>query len=203
MESKTAKLVNEQRVIELLDCYGADADNWPQEERSSASALIKNSLDLQKRQHEARQLDELMGVTDCRKSLDARPDAAAVARIVSALPEQPMDNTVNLHGYRQQQAREQSPTHRAGKRWNAKWTYSAAAAVFLAIGVILQQPSQPLQPSQTIRTAAVSQEELDLWMWQEATGLSDAVLSEQSQEDGDMPITFMAMMELDMQPSDE
>jgi hypothetical protein len=203
MQNRTAKLINEQRVIELLECYGADAQNWPEEERAAASALISSSADLQQRQREAEQLDELMGMPEVRESLDARPDSATVANIINALPEQPVDNTVDIDGYRAQKAKKNS-----AKQPNSWWTYgavAAAAVVFLAVGIIVQQPSQSLQPSgiQPMRTAAASQEELDVWMWQDVTGQTNELSSESAQQDIDNPVTYMAMVELDWLPNDE
>jgi hypothetical protein len=209
MQSKTAKLINEERVIALLQCYGADTDHWPEEERAAAIALINGSSALQQRQSETRQLDEFMGMHEARGSLNSRADAAIVANIVNALPEQQASITVSLRDHRVAHA----GTHmdkKTAKQRNSWWTYGAAAAVvLLAVSVVIQQSSQPLQPSQStsLRTAAVSetasQEEMDQWMWQQATGLSEDVPADLSQDDADLPITFMAMVELDLLPNDE
>jgi hypothetical protein len=201
MQSKTAKLVNHQRVIELLECYGGNADNWPDEERSAASALIKGSADLQQRQHDAQQLDEAMDMAAVQASFTARPDSATMANILDALPEQTASNTTHISDFREQQANK-----RGTKRNMGWWTYGAAAAVMvLAIGILLKQPSQPLQPSTTqpLLTAGVTQQELDNWMWQEATGLDEEPALDATVDDADAPITFMAMVELDLQPGEE
>jgi len=207
MQSKTAKLINEERVIALLECYGADSNNWPEEERAVAIALINSSSALQQRQSEIRQLDELMGMHEARESLHTRADAATVATIINALPEQQASNTVNLHAHRAAHKH-----NKAANRRSAWWKYGAAAAaavVFLAVSVVIQQSSRPLQPSQStsLRIAAVSetasQDEMDQWLWQQATGLSDDVPADLSQDDADLPITFMAMVELDLLPNDE
>jgi hypothetical protein len=202
MQSKTAKLVNHQRVIELLECYGGDAANWPEEERAAASALIKGSAELQQRQRDARQLDEAMDMAAVQASFTARPDAATVANIIAALPEQTTDNTTRLSDFREQQANKHGTKRNMG--W---WTYGAAAAavMVLAIGILVRQPSQPLQPSTTqpLMTAEASQQELDQWMWQEATGLDEEPALDATADDADAPITFMAMVELDLQPGEE
>jgi hypothetical protein len=77
--------------------------------------------------------------------------------------------------------------------------------VFLSVGLVLQQPSQTLPPSptQSVRTAAVSQPALDQWMWQEATGITEEADAELAQDEADVTITFMAMVELDLLPDDE
>ena len=36
MNSKTAKLISPERVREILDCYGADPESWPDDERTTA-----------------------------------------------------------------------------------------------------------------------------------------------------------------------
>lgn len=203
MQSKTAKLVNHQRVIELLECYGGSADAWPEEERAAASALIKGTADLQQRQRDAQQLDEAMGVDAAHASFTARPDPATVANIIAALPEQAADTTSRLSDYREQQANKKHST----KRNMGWWTYGAAAAavMVLAIGIFLKQPSQPLKPSTNppLVTAAVSQQELDQWMWQEATGLDGESALDATVDGPDAPITFMAMVELELQPDEE
>jgi hypothetical protein len=204
MQSKTAKLVNEERVIALLECYGADADNWPEEERAAALVIISSSAELQQRQRETRQLDELMGLVRVRESLDTRADAAIVAHVINTLPEQRASNTVNLRDHMAIQKDNKAP-----KRRSSWWTYGAAAAaavVFLAVSVVMQQPSQPLQPT-PLRTATlaetVSQEEMDQWLWQQATGLNEDLSVELAPDDVELPITFMAMVELDLSPNDE
>ena len=200
MQSKTAKLVNEQRVIELLECYGGDADNWPEEERTAANAMIRNSAQLQHRQREASRLDEMMAATEVKASLSARPDPATVARIINALPEQADSNTTTLSDYRAKTAHK-----RAAKRNKGWWTYgtaAAAAVMVLTVGIMLRQPLQPIQP--TAITAAVAQQELDQWMWQEATGrLAGEPTAELAPEDADSTITFLAMVELDLLPEEE
>ncbi len=209
MQSKTAKLINEERVITILECYGADADNWPEEERAAAIALINSSTTLQQRQHESQQLDELMGVRQARESLNRRADATTVANIINALPEHTAnnttDNTVSISDHVAA-----SRLKRAAKRANLWWTYgsvAAAAVVLLAVSVIIQQPSQPLPSSTPLRTAAlsedVSQSEMDQWMWQEATGLNEGLSAEPTEEEADLPVTFMAMVELDLLPNDD
>lgn len=206
MQSKTAKLVNEQRVNTILECYGADADSWPEEERAATIALINSSPELQQRQRESQQLDELLGVHQARESLEARADAATVASIINALPEQAAENTINLRDHVAS-----SKAKKVAKHINLWWTYggiAAAAVVMLAISVIIQQPSQPLRTASPVRTAAlsgdVSQQEMDQWLWQEATGLNEELSAELAQEEADLPpITFMAMVELDMLPIDE
>ncbi len=189
MAGKTAKLVTEQRVIELLACYGGDAASWPDEERAAAAALIKNSTQLRQRQREARELDERMGLAAVRESLDKRPDSAVVAGIVNALA---AGTAVNLSDRRQSAKRHIRP----------RWYYSVAAAavMVLAVGIMMQYSTRPLSSADgtPVRMAAVSADELDVWMWREATGSGEADLV---QEEADQSITFLAMVEL--LPDDE
>jgi hypothetical protein len=208
MQSKTAKLVNKQRVIEILESYGGDANNWPEEERAAASAIIKGSAELQRCQDEARRLDTLMGMAEVNQSFTKRPDPAVVANIVNALPEQAAGDTVDFNVYRDKGYREKQAQPKSAQRPKRWWTYGAAAAaavVFLSVGLVLQQPSQTLPPSptQSVRTAAVSQQALDQWMWQEATGITEEADAELAQDEADVTITFMAMVELDLLPDDE
>jgi len=200
MESKTAKLVNEQRVIELLDCYGGDAANWPEEERTAASALIKSTPGLQQRQREAQQLDELMAVAEAKPGLNRRADPAVAAGIMDALPQQPPAPPIDLGDY----ASRKSSRLSQGRRWWVSYSAVAAAAVMvLAVGVMLKFPVQPTIPTDSglVRSAAVSQDELDAWLWQQATGEDEMALNGEQGESG--PMTFLAMVELDLLPEDE
>jgi len=49
--------MNKQRVLELLDTYGADPLAWPAEERMAATELLEQSDELKAAQHTAQELD--------------------------------------------------------------------------------------------------------------------------------------------------
>ena len=95
MNGKTAKLISPERVEQLLECYGADPNSWPDDERATASALILHSDRLKQLQKEAEQLDKLLLQADTAvitnvsgKSNNAAVNTALVERIVKNLPAQ-------------------------------------------------------------------------------------------------------------------
>lgn len=196
MNTRTAILINEARVKELLDCYGADSRHWPDEERASALALIKHSVTLQQYQQQAQQLDEAMGTEEAGKILHLRPQADRLARIINALPER-QDNTVAFAGG--EKAKPMAPTLSAPAptTW---WQYSAmaaAAVLVLAVTLLIEQPKSTSQPSPPSVAADASQDDLDQWFWEQATGASDDGNLDLSADDSEGPTTFMAMVELE------
>lgn len=191
MNETTAKLINEVRVKELLDCYGAESANWPKEEQAAAVALIKHSVELQQYQQESRRLDAAMQIHNARQELRSRPNSELVANIINALPEQPRHNTVQLSGY----SVKNSPPRVLP--WWKYGTWAAAAVIVLALTIIIQQPSQLQQPTQSLVVADVSQDDLNQWMWEEAIGISAEPSEDLTQDDNGDPTTFMAMVELE------
>jgi hypothetical protein len=191
MNSATAKLINEERVMQLLDCYGADAQCWPEEERAAALTLIKHSVELQRYHQQARELDDMMQVHPVRQELGVRPSRELVASIVDGFPDQPQNNTVQLTDHLKAKKAAVAP------RW---WKYSAVAAaavLVLALTLIIEQPEQVSQPVQPLAAADASQGDIDQWFWDQATGVSDEVDQGSAQDDSDAPTTFMAMVELE------
>jgi len=193
MNTGTAKLINEARVKELLDCYGADAEGWPQEERASAVTLIKHSADLRRYQQEAKRLDDAMQIPQEKQNLDSRPGSDLVTSIINALPEQDRGNAVKLSDhFRTKQA--------TAPKWWSYTALAAAAVLVLAVTFVMEQAieqSKPTQPTQPLVAAKVSRDDLHQWLWEQATGPSDDDEQDFSQNDSDGPATFMAMVDLE------
>ena len=187
MNEKTAKLVNYDRVIELLACYGANTDCWPEEERAAAVALIKHSADLQQRQLEAQQLDAAMDVHNIQQSINKRPDREVVGRIVDRLPEQAQQNIRPISH------RKINLPVKQTKAWQRYGMVAALVAVFMTALFVIEQP-WPLQPQVATNT---KQNDIDQWMWQEIYGTTPP------QEESEEPLTFMALVDLESLPSDE
>jgi len=172
MNSKTAKLISPERVVELLDCYGADPEAWPDDERITALALIQHSSQLKDLQSEARELDNFLCGGDARRSANESVDMRLVSRITANLPAQEKTSQKSLHRGRK------SSLFDFGS-----WTGMVAAtiAVFVITVSIVE-----LHPSSTgEKQSGASQAELDYWMWQQVTGEAD-------NEDED-PLTMMAL----------
>jgi hypothetical protein len=172
MNSKTAKLISPERVVELLDCYGADPEAWPDDERITALALIHHSSQLKKLQNEARVLDNFLCGSGATHRADEPVDMQLVSRITANLPPQEKASRQSLQRGRK------SSLFDVGS-----WTGMVAAtiAVFvITVSIVELHPS-----STTAKQSDVSQAELDYWMWQQVTGEAD-------NEDED-PLTMMAL----------
>jgi hypothetical protein len=187
MNGKTSKLVNFDRVIELLECYGTNADCWPEDERAAAIALIKNSTELQQRQLDAEQLDDVMDVYNVRQSIHTRAKIETVNRIVGQLPEQDRQNIKPINHRPATYATQQT------KAWQKYGMAAALAAIFITALVVIEQPS-PTQPQLVSNT---SEYVVDQWMWQEIYGTMPP------QGESEEPLTFMALVDLESLPSDE
>lgn len=179
MNSKTAKLISPERVEELLDCYGANRDSWPDDERATALALIQNSSELQRMQQEAEQLDQFLISGDDKVDANAPVDSKLVSRIVNNLPEQNKAQQVGS-----------AINHAHSKRLlfdYHNWIGMAAAsiAVFvISVSIMNLQPSSvPREQPRLVQT------ELDEWMWEQVTGELDS--------EDEEPITMMALLEMD------
>jgi hypothetical protein len=180
MNSKTAKLISPERARALLECYGADARAWPEDERASASALIHHSAELRELQQQARSLDDVLKTTEDQFPLLKEPaDPTLVARIVDNLP--PQDRSGG--------GMTRSGSRYANKGFNHPRSFlslAAAAAAVLVISMsIVNLHTLPVNRKQPAPVAS----ELDDWMWEQVTG--------ESLDDNEEPLTFMALLELD------
>lgn len=184
----TAKLVNTERVIELLECYGADTDNWPEDERAAANTLIRNSVELRQLQQQTRQLDDVMSTPGVRQAIEERADARVVAAVIDKLPAQEAANTISMDKHRKQ---------RDESRARLLNFYSLAAAfamAFIAVTFVIQKPASVSSP-QAIQAVDVAQSDLDQWMWREVFGAAE--------EETEEPNTFMAMVDLELMSGEE
>ncbi|WP_455365765.1 hypothetical protein [Kaarinaea lacus] len=177
MNSKTAKLITPERVMELLDCYGADPESWPDDERTTALALIQNSTQLKNLQNEARELDHFLAGGEMKQDAVEPVDMKLVSRITANLPAQ--DKPVK---------RITQDSRRAVKRSlfdPGSWTgmIAASLAVFAITVSIMELQSTPGSRPQS----SVSQAELDYWMWQQVTG--------ETENEDEEPLTMMVLFE--------
>lgn len=180
MNSKTAKLISPERARVLLECYGADARAWPDDERASASALIQHSAQLRELQQQARSLDDVLKTGgDQSPPLNEPADPALVARIVDNLPPQDRSgSTIQRSGF-----------GFAGKGFNHPRSFLSLAAAAAAVLVISMSIVNLHTLSVNRKPPAQVSAELDDWMWQQVTG--------ESVDDNEEPMTFMAFLELD------
>lgn len=178
------KEIDDRRVAQLIECYGATLDSWPQEYRQEAKELIRGSDELQQLLQEAQPLDDaLLNTADC--SLTRVPaDPAAVASVIDKLPEQQLPQPA--------QPKEKNTATEPGSWFDNLWTKGGMVAAGIAIimtSTILLQPQSPTSP---VHVATLTQQELDQWMWEDITGTG--------QEESEENLTFMALVDLEVFP---
>ena len=178
----TSKLVSIDRVIELLDCYGANTQNWPEDERAAAKTLIKQSDELQQYQEKTQRMDKLMGIGPNHNSLSQRADAHVVANIINNLPKQAHISSALPH---------ENKLLKSANSWLKLGIAATFAAIFFASFVTVTQ----LTSTESITVATATQNDLDQWIWQEVT--------DQPIEDNDDTLTFMAMLDLESLPDND
>ena len=182
MNSKSEKSVSPERVEVLFDCYGANPDAWPEEEREMAVRLIKNSSELQARQREAEHLDQYLASGDNRP-VNAEPvDSRLVARIVNHLPQQNKPESVATFPVREKRAK--SSMFDVSNWIGGNWIGMAAASiavVVISISIVNLEFSSTPQPEPRL-----VQVELDEWMWEQVTG--------ETNSEEDEPVTFMTLL---------
>jgi hypothetical protein len=104
--------MNIEQFRVLLDAYGGNADRWPQNERSTARALVESSEEARRLVHDATALDRLLDAAETLPTTRALEE-----RILAAFPERPR------------------------KRWPRalaeNWIPGAAMACSLALGLLV------------------------------------------------------------------
>ena len=179
MNAKTAKLISPERVAQLLDCYGANPKAWPEDERSTALALIQHSSELKQLQLDAQQLDQFLSAGDSQGVMQARADSKLVAAIVSDLPQQEEAVHLGSHSTGSQSSRS------IFSSGNWLGMIAASVAVFVISVSILE-----LKPATAPQTQLnLSQQELDYWMWEQVTG--------ESVGEDEEPLTMLTLLELE------
>ena len=181
MNSKTEKLISPARVEELFDCYGANPESWPDDERAAALALIQHSPELQDLQREAEKLDLFLLNGADRLAANPSVDSKLVARIIENLPEQNKAGQHDPISY----SRRFSGTRFNFNDWlGSNWIgIAAASAAVFVISVSIMNLQQPLSASR--EQPEIVQADLDEWMWQQVTG---------EIENEEEPITFMTLL---------
>jgi hypothetical protein len=175
MNSKTAKLISRERVMELLDCYGADPQAWPEDERTTALALIQHSTELKNLQKEARKLDRFLVGDNMQPAFAGPADKQLVSRIVSSLPAQ------IAGGQNVRQQRDKPGRRPLFDFSNWIGMVAASVAVFvITVSIMELNPTSVSQPQN-----GISQAELDYWMWQQVTG--------EVENEDEEPLTMMAL----------
>lgn len=153
--------INTARVLTLLEAYGGSPDAWPSEERSAALQLISQSAELRQAQHEALQLDRVLGETSTAKAHDEIATAALANRIMAQLPDQDRSGRVKVA-----HAAEKTSLLEHLQQWLRPPAIATAAMAGLVMFVALQFYLPP--QSATPDIAAISA--FEDWAWEETTG---------------------------------
>jgi hypothetical protein len=138
-----------QRLQQLLDAYGAEAERWPPEEREAALALLAHSTEAQVQQDKAARLDALLDLAPV-----AQPSTELAARILAAAitPDTPDENLGDgsvrvLRSERQHRARTARRTGtREKSRWVRRWPALAIAASLAAVFWSVRTMTTPPRP---------------------------------------------------------
>jgi hypothetical protein len=56
--------IDRERVVALMEAYGAEPSRWPDDERAQAQVLLESDPELQRMQAEARALDQLLALPE-------------------------------------------------------------------------------------------------------------------------------------------
>ena len=165
---KKAKLVSIERAEQLIDCYGANTQAWPEDERVAATSLIQASSELQQQLQNAQQLDDSLN----SKDLISSDNAALAKRILKQLPDQTTTKFT-------------STTHNHAV-WKKTGMIAAGFMLLIVSFFTIQSPNQALNP-----TPVVAQNELDQWLW-------DEISNNNTETEDDEDLSFMAMIDFEI-----
>lgn len=180
MNNPRNKPVTQDRIKQLLECYGSAPAAWPEDERRAALNLLQGSPELKTLREQVRALDDLL--TEYRESdnsaLDSQRVQSLQQRMMDHLPDQvpAADN----HGHGDSTS---SRPHRL-RFWMGGIAASALIAS-LALNVIDQTHSPD-----TRQTADIAGDEFTQWAWEEITGES---LEAESENDPSTMVALLAM----------
>jgi hypothetical protein len=167
--------MNEQRVIELIDSYGAIADNWPDDQRSQALSLLAGSESLQRHFREAERADIQLHAMLKEQAVDEAGHSRLRARILEQLPDK-SSRRLRLPGWL-------NIANLSTARLSAM---ALASVMFLVVGLVLVQQAVENNP-----------DEFDRWAWEQVTGNGDDTAAQDRQP------TILAVLAPDALPDDE
>ena len=140
-----------KRVKRLIECYGADVRNWPQDERARAAAVMAADKALQ---HTAAAEVELDAALEIARRIQPVPDAHRM----SALRERVLAQVAQPAGR----------ARKRGGRWFAYWGWPAtvgAAAAWMAVTVWTPGPGTGPAPDPVAELGA--EVAFEQWAWRE------------------------------------
>lgn len=196
MTEKPVKFINTQRVHALLDCYGADATRWPEDERAAAIAMIHNKPDLQEKLLDAQVLDMALGIPHDTTVSSPSVEQSIVDNIINHLPEQFPASEKDSH-LNKKDLKTKNPWFQFGLA--ATITLVAVSSVLFGnhhseqqqqIDTVNNRAAIIQSPANSKIVAKGTQSELDQWLWQEISG-------ENTPDDSDDGLTMMNLIEFE------
>ncbi len=140
------KTIDEARVIELIDSYGAMIERWPEAEREQARELLARSPLLQDRFSAARDIDTRLDIL-LREHANPAPPPGLRTRILANLPSRG-------RGWRLR-----AWATSIGRGWMA---VAVASVLFAAVGLVWLQSGYGVDPG------------LDVLAWEQVLDGEDA-----------------------------
>jgi hypothetical protein len=183
MTDDPVRVVTNERVKELLDCYGGSPQAWPEEERAAAWALLKNSTELQRLREEALLLDQALDLPrSARGGTTTEATADLAKKILSQLPGT---------GLARQPNRTDRPISRPDQRrslsratlFNRSWIWAGVAVcgvAAVALMIALLSPQPVIERQIRVTTAANDFED---WVWEEVLDQTPEDLISRSDSD--------------------
>lgn len=180
MSAKTVKLISPERVKSIFDCYGANPDCWPNDEKVAALSLIQNSSELQELQREAASFDKLLKNSDLEIVTDQAATSELLEKIVGSLPEQ--DKKPNSRFTNNESSHKRS-------FFDLNRSLAAIAASIAVVAISLSIATMTPESVKPVSSVAMSQTELDDWMWEQVVG--------ESTDESEEPLSMLALLELE------
>jgi len=191
MSKNTTRLVTDNRLLQLLDCYGSESESWPENERQAALSLLNGSQELRHYQAEVRELDTLLNQLKAQdnQSINQLDTQQLQQRIMQHLHEFEPVSGSNIEELQITKHHSAIWRHKHRSRF---WIGSIAASLFvvsLSVGVISQliNSTEHQQVNQL-----QSSNEFIQWAWEDVTGES---LAEETENE---PAILMALVDLDI-----
>ena len=158
MINTTGTEMSIERVTTLIEAYGGDTQNWPEQERAEAVACLESSPRLQQLLNDASELDAILQAG----RVEEQDNEALLAHIVDTLPEQPKA--------------EQNITK---PNWMLGWPAAMAATLTTVVVVLVVMNSSV----QTVRNEKIALQEMDYLLWQDVTGQGSDETSDEAPTD--------------------
>ncbi len=161
--------MNKQRVLELLDTYGADSSAWPEEERMAATELLEQSDELKAAQHAAQELDTHLELEAQHSAFSQQQADLLSERTIRAVNSAQNDKVSILARL---------------SKYMTLPRYAIAFSALLSIFIVMNLMNLPQSHDQ------YSQTEFDNWMLTQVTG-------EALNEENQTSLDFIDLVELE------